>query len=105
LAEGLITTARAVSEAALSTEGVHALGGGTFAEAATYEGSEKFVGVSVTETEVEVHIVAKYPLAKPIPELAKDIEKNVSPESEGRRISVVIEDIEVAEEVADDVDL
>jgi hypothetical protein len=101
LAEGLINTARAVSEAALSTDGVHALASGTFAEAATYEGSEKFVGVVVGGEEVEIHIVANYPLAKPIPALAKEIERKAAPRSGGRRVSVVVEDIEVA----DDVDL
>ncbi len=102
MAEGLITTARAVSEAALSTEGVHALGGGTFAEAATYGlGGEKFVGVVVDDERVEIHIVANYPLAKPIPELAKEVEKGAAPRSGGRRITVVVEDIEVG----DDVDL
>ncbi|MGH3086201.1 MAG: hypothetical protein ACRDSJ_02635, partial [Rubrobacteraceae bacterium] len=78
---------------------VHALGGGIFAEAATYEGSEKFVGVVVTDGEIEIHVVADYPLPKPMPELAKDIEKNAEPGSGGRRMTVVIEDIEVAEEV------
>ncbi|MBA2692440.1 MAG: hypothetical protein H0U65_08100 [Rubrobacter sp.] len=99
MAEGLIQTARAVSEAALSTEGIHALGGGTFAEAATYEGSEKFVGVVIADDEVEVHVVANYPLVKPIPDLAKEIEGNAAPESGGRRITVVFEDIEVADDV------
>jgi hypothetical protein len=99
LAEGLIKTARAVSEAALSTEGVHALGGGTFAEAATYEGGEKFVGVVVKDGEIEIHIIADYPLVKPIPELAKDIERNAAPKAEGRKMTVVVEDIEVTDSV------
>lgn len=80
-------------------EGVRALSSGTFAEAATYEGSEKFVGVVIKEDEAEIHVVAGYPLAKPIPELAEEIERKAAPKSNGRRITVVVEDLEVAEDV------
>jgi uncharacterized alkaline shock family protein YloU len=91
-----IELARAASLAALATEGVHSLGKGRFAEAATYEGSEKVSGVVVKPDEVEVHIVARYPLPRPIPEIAQSIRERVAPEAGGRRTTVVVEDLEVA---------
>ena len=93
--------ARAVADTALSTKGVHSLSTGTFAEVATYEGADKVLGVIVTEEEVEVHIVALYPLQSSIPELAERIRRKVAPEVESRRVDVVVEDIEVP----DDADL
>jgi hypothetical protein len=93
-----IELARAASLAALATEGVHSLGKGRFAEAATYEGSEKVSGVVVKPDEVEVHIVARYPLPKPIPEIAQSIRERVAPEAGGRRTTVVVEDLEVADD-------
>ena len=96
-----LQVARAVADTALSTEGIHSLGTGTFAEVATYEGADKVLGVLVTEEEVEVHVVALYPLQSPIPELAERVRRKVAPEVESRRIDVVVEDIEVP----DDADL
>lgn len=96
-----LQVARAVADTALSTEGVHSLGTGTFAEVATYEGADKVLGVLVTGEEVEVHIVALYPLKSSIPELADRVRAKLAPEVESRRVDVVVEDIEVA----DDADL
>ena len=90
--------ARAAQEAALATKGVHSLGTGRLVEAATYGAGEKVSGVVVTPERVEVHIVATYPLDKPIPDLAQDVREQVIPEVEGREADVVVEDIEVTEE-------
>ena len=90
--------ARAASDAALATEGVHSLGSGRFAEAATYGAGEKVSGVVVTPDRVEVHVVASYPLDKPIPELAQEVRERVVPEVEGRETEIVVDDLEVAEE-------
>lgn len=87
--------ARAASEAALATEGVHSLGTGRYVEAATYEGSEKVTGVVVRPDEIEIHIVARYPLPKPIPEISRSIVERVSSQAGGRRTTVVVEDIEM----------
>ena len=95
---GEIQLARAASLAALATEGVHALGKGRFVEAATYEGGEKVSGVVVRPDEVEVHIVARYPLPRPIPEIARSIVERVAPQAGGRRTTVVVEDLEVADD-------
>ena len=74
------------------------MGTGRYVEAATYEGSEKVSGVVVKPDEVEVHIVARYPLPKPIPQIASNLMERVSPQAGGRRTMVVVEDLEVAED-------
>ena len=81
--------------AALTTEGVYSLGRGRYVEAATYEGSEKVSGVVVTPEDLEIHIVARYPLPKPIPEIAENIKERVAPEAGGRKTIVVVDDLEV----------
>ena len=84
--------------AALATEGVYSLGRGRFVEAATYEGSEKVSGVVVGPEDLEIHIVARYPLPRSIPEIAENIRERVAPQAGGRRTRVVVEDLEVAED-------
>jgi hypothetical protein len=94
----LLQLARAAAEAALATDGVHSMGRGRFVEAATYEGGEKVSGVVVGPEELEIHIVARYPLPRPIPEIAGSIMERVAPRAGGRRTNVVVEDLEVAED-------
>ena len=74
------------------------MGPGRFVEAATYEGGEKVSGVVVKPEELEIHIVARYPLPKPIPEISRSIMERVAPQAGGRRTTVVVEDLEVADE-------
>jgi hypothetical protein len=93
----LLQLARAASEAALATEGVHSMGRGRFVEVATYEGGEKVSGVVVRPEELEIHIVARYPLPKPIPEIARGIMERVAPQAGDRKTVVVVEDLEVAD--------
>lgn len=88
--------ARTVSEAVLTTEGVYSLGVGRYAEAATYGAGEKVTGVVVDRGDIRMHIVAHYPLAEPIPVLAERIRDRVAPEAQGRTMTVVVEDLEVA---------
>jgi uncharacterized alkaline shock family protein YloU len=95
LADG-IELARAASVAAHATEGVHSMGRGRYVEAATYEGSDKVSGVVVTPEDLEIHIVARYPLPSPIPEIAENIRERVAPEAGGRKTVVVVDDLEVA---------
>lgn len=94
MADGL-QLARAASEAALATEGVHSMGAGRYVEAATYEGSEKVTGVVVNPDEVEIHIVARYPPPKSIPEIASSIREKVAPQVGSRKTTVVVEDLEL----------
>jgi hypothetical protein len=74
------------------------MGRGRWVEAATYEGGEKVSGVVVKPEELEIHIVARYPLPKPIPEISKSIMERVAPWAGGRRTAVVVEDLKVAED-------
>jgi hypothetical protein len=74
------------------------MGRGRYAEAATYEGSEKVLGVVVGPEDLEIHIVARYPLPRPIPEITENIRERVAPQAGGRRIRVVVEDLEVGED-------
>lgn len=91
-----LRVARALADTALSTDGVHSLGTGTFVEAATYGPNEKVLGVVVAGEKVEVHVVALYPLQGSVPELADRIRERVGPEAQRRRVDVVVEDVEVA---------
>lgn len=90
-----IQLARAAAAAALATEGVHSLGTGRYAEAATYGAGEKVTGVVVDSEKLEVHVVVRYPLPKPIPEVADNILERVAPQAGGRKTTVVVEDLEV----------
>jgi hypothetical protein len=74
------------------------MGRGRYVEAATYEGSQKVSGVVVGPEDLEIHIVARYPLPRPIPEIAENIRERVAPEADGRKIRVVVEDLEVGED-------
>jgi hypothetical protein len=74
------------------------MGRGRYAEAATYEGSEKVSGVVVGPEDLEIHIVAEYPLPRPIPEIAENIRERVASQAGGRRTTVVVEDLEVGED-------
>ena len=74
------------------------MGRGRWAEAATYEGGEKVSGVIVGPDEVEIYIVARYPLPKPIPKIVGEIVERVAPQAGGRITTVVVEDLEVAED-------
>jgi hypothetical protein len=93
---GELLVARAATQAALATEGVYSMGRGRYVEAATYEGNEKVTGVVVSPEEVEIHIVARYPLPKPIPEISRSIIERVAPQAGDRRTVVVVDDLEVA---------
>ena len=93
-----IQLARAAAIAALATEGVHSMGRGRYVEAATYEGSERVTGVVVGPEDLEIHIVATYPLPRPIPEIAENIRERVALHAAGRRTRVVVEDLEVGED-------
>lgn len=87
--------ARAISEAALATEGVYSLGTGRYAEAATYGPGEKVTGVVVGPEEVRIHIVVRYPPPEPIPALAERVRERAAPNTGGRATTVVVEDLEV----------
>lgn len=71
------------------------MGSGRFVEAATYEGSEKVSGVVVRPDEVEVHVVARWPLTKPIPDIAQSIRERMASAAGSRTTTIIFEDLEV----------
>lgn len=71
------------------------MGRGRYVEAATYDGPEKVSGVVVGPDEVEVHVVVRWPLPKPIPEIAGGIIASVAPQADGRKTTVIVDDLEV----------
>lgn len=88
-----LSLARAVAQAALATEGIHSLGAGRYAEAATYGAGEKVSGVVVNDAAVSVHVVADYPPAGTIPELADKVRERARLSAPSRPVHVVVEDI------------
>jgi hypothetical protein len=92
-----IQVARAAAAAALGAEGVSRLGVGQFAEAATYGAGEKVSGVVVGDDEVRVHVVLDYPLPGPIPVISEGVSERVGSLVGGRRVMVVVEDLEIGE--------
>jgi hypothetical protein len=90
-----LTVAKAAREAALATAGVYSLSSGRYVEAATYGANEKVTGVVVSSDEVEVHVVASYPLSEPIPALGERIRQKVALTAGGRATTVVFDDLEL----------
>ncbi|MDQ3911488.1 MAG: hypothetical protein M3305_06925 [Actinomycetota bacterium] len=90
--------ARAVSTAALATNGVYSLGSGRYVEAATYGAGEKVTGVVVDPNEVRVHIVVRYPPPEPILDLAERLREQVTLRTGGRATTIVVEDLEVVQD-------
>lgn len=76
-----------------SCPGVAALSGGRFGEAATYLPGRRVSGVRISDDVIEVHVVARWGMA--LPELADAIRAACDPLSAGRRVDVVIEDLEL----------
>lgn len=93
MAEDDLLLARSVSTAVLATEGVHSLGSGRYVEAATYGGGEKVTGVVVSPGEIEVHVIARYPLTVPIPSLGERIREKIASTAGGRVTTVVFDDL------------
>ena len=76
-------------------DGVHSLGEGLYAEAATYGRDEKVSGVVVDPASVSVHIVAEYPREGSLQDLASRIREAVNPHALGRPVNIVIEGLYV----------
>ena len=76
--------------------GMDSMGAGRYVEAATYGAGEKVLGVVIRPGEVEVHIVADYPLPQGVdslPELAERIRGRVVPHARERTVAIVVDDL------------
>lgn len=91
-----LRVARALRAAALSVDGVHSMGSGIYAEAATYGAGEKVTGVVVSAGEVRLYVVAAYPPVasgreRSVLSVAKRVREAATPAAEGRELSLVVE--------------
>jgi hypothetical protein len=73
--------------------GTASLSGGKFGEVATYLPGRRVIGVRITGDVVEIHVVATW--GRTLPEVAEEIRTACLPLAPGRRIDVVIEDVEL----------
>lgn len=90
--------AEAVRRAALTCVHVAALSAGEHGEAATYLPGERVVGVQVRDDSVVLHVVARYGVAAR--DLAGAVRAAVAQKVAGRRVDVVIADIQLPAEPA-----
>jgi len=88
-------TAERIADQIKRVPGVHSLGRGRFAEAATYGRGKTVRGVVVESESVTVHIVAESPSGLPLPELAERIRRAVTPAP--RVLDLVVEDLHLPE--------
>jgi hypothetical protein len=80
-----------VALAALSCPLVAGLHAGAFGEVASYLPGRRIRGVRVTVTEVEVHVVGRYPA--PMDEIAAQVRHVLAPLTGSLPVHVVIEDV------------
>lgn len=83
----------ALSRLVLSCPGVVAMHGGLAGEAATYLPGSRVIGVRILRDRVEVHVIARWPV--PVREIAEQVWTATSPAVGGRRVDVVIGDVEL----------
>lgn len=83
----------ALSSLVLSCPGVVAMHGGLAGEAASYLPGRRVTGVRVLADRVEVHVIARWPV--PVSEIAEQVRTATSQAVGGRRVDVVIGDVEL----------
>ncbi|MGW1681787.1 hypothetical protein [Saccharopolyspora sp. NPDC002376] len=86
--------ADAVTTAVAACPLVAGLHGGRYGHIATYMPGRRVVGIRLTETELAIHIVARYPFV--VAEVADQVRAAVAPYAGGLTVTVVIEDLEVS---------
>lgn len=89
--------ASSVRMAVLRSRFVAALHPGEYGEAATYEPGDRVVGVQVRDDTVVVHVVSRWGVAAS--DLVEDIRALASAPALGRRVDVVIQDVQLPSEV------
>lgn len=89
--------ADAVASAAASVPGVTGLNAGRFGEVATFAAGRRIVGVRLHDHSGEVHI--EVTLDRAIMDTAEDV-RRATEEVASRPMTVVVEDVSIAEDVA-----
>lgn len=82
----------AIAAAARACPAVARLSGGIAGEAATYLPGRRVTGVRIGDRTVTVHVVGVY--GPSMAEISAEVARAVTPLAAGRRIDVVIEDLE-----------
>ncbi|HEX2273162.1 MAG TPA: hypothetical protein VHG90_04720 [Acidimicrobiales bacterium] len=85
----------AVAEAVNTLSVVSGLSSGRVPEVATYLPNRRIAGVRVTDSEVEIHVKARW--GRTLPEVAQLVRAAVAPLVGGRTVSVHVDDIELPE--------
>lgn len=86
-------TADAVATAVAGCPLVAGLHGGRYGHIATYLPGRRVAGIRLTETELDIHVVARYPAS--VAEVADQVRAAVAPYAGGLPVTVVIEDLEL----------
>ncbi|WIX98137.1 hypothetical protein QRX60_29175 [Amycolatopsis mongoliensis] len=94
-ATGAEVIADAVAAAVRACPAVAGLHGGRYGEVATYLPGRAVLGVRVTDEEVSVHVVGRYPAS--ITEIAGQVRTAVRAVVADRLVSVTVEDLAVTE--------
>lgn len=82
-----------LAAAVLGVEGVAALHGGMFGEAATYLPGRRVLGVQLTEHTAEVHLVVRY--GRDVHAVAAAVRAVAAPLVPGGVVDVAVEDVAV----------
>lgn len=93
-----VRLAELIRAAVLETPGVAGMGRGRLAEAATYWVNRKVLGVVIRPDAIEVHVVARYPEAFPLPKFERRLRARLQPLAQARRTDLVIEDLAMPDE-------
>lgn len=81
----------AISTVVLGCLDVLGLSGGQYGEVATYLPGRRVTGVRITDSQVSVHVVARY--GPPLREVSARIHRMLGPLTGGLPVEVVIDDI------------
>jgi hypothetical protein len=82
-----------VVAAAAGCPAVAGLSTGTFGEVATYLPGRRVGGIRITDTDVEIHVVARH--GQPLPQVTAQIAAATGPLIGARRLTVVVDDLDV----------
>lgn len=82
-----------IAAAVSACRGVASMSGGKFGEIATYLPGRRVIGIRITEDAVEIHVVATW--GRTLPEVAEEIRTAGVSLAGGRRIDVVIDDVDL----------
>jgi uncharacterized alkaline shock family protein YloU len=90
----------AVAEAVTTLSVVSGLSSGRVPEVATYLPNRRVAGVRVTDTELELHVKARW--GRALPEVAQLVRAAVAPLAGGRAVNVHVDDVELPDDTREE---